>query len=153
MKNPVYVGKQPKSGDHDYDPEWDYRLSSFRQEEALAVVGFLDLFWRDTGLTDPTVYAVTGLGRSIAKYVAGTASQPVIVVSVTKVRSLAKRHGLTSVLETTLAHEMGHAYLEANGVDPEDHNESLVEDAGAALLRSFDTKVFIGVLRHHRGMQ
>ncbi|MBK1666570.1 hypothetical protein CKO28_00750 [Rhodovibrio sodomensis] len=122
---------------HDYDPGWDYRpirrpasaeLDEAEQAVRLHLIPAMDL-------PDMTLFFVRrGQCRNgaIAKYIAGTASHPVIALDVAAHRAAARSgRDLQVMLRTSLAHELAHAYLESCGIDPDLHCEDEVEEFAA----------------------
>lgn len=122
---------------HDYRPEWDFDLRS----KPLASVKQAVL--RTTG-TIQDIADLLGLGpvsfhyadlsdqNHLARYINGTSDAPVIIVDDKGIDRAAKagRVPLPVAVETTLVHEMGHAYVDSVGLSGEiDDEESVVEGA------------------------
>ena len=128
---------------HDYRPEWDYEVD---RRPLKAVRDLVDLYLfddsvatsrgahgevlRELGIERPTVHYVTGLaeGKHLAKFVSGTSSAPVIVVDTRAMRAAEREYGvsLDTVVESTLLHEYGHAFVESVGAELDDE-EGVVE--------------------------
>jgi len=127
----------PLRRNHDYDPEWDFEL---RKKPAASVAEAVAAF-RDP-LTD--LSSLLGLGSvsihyadlsesgHLARYVNGTSEAPVLVMDDKGIVRAAKKARLSipAVVETTLVHEMGHAYVDSVGLSGElDDEEDIVESA------------------------
>jgi hypothetical protein len=120
---------------HDYDPSWDYNVDPRPLKEVKRLV---DYVLKDTlslqkalGLTHIQIYyIVKDPNGYLARYISGTSNNPVFVMSTRTIYLSAKKYGvnLGTTIETTLAHEMGHAYLESRGIDTQDHDEDVVEE-------------------------
>lgn len=132
---------------HDYQPSWDYPCIELKEIEELTVseregieraielanqklvpaMGFtegIQVFFAES----------LGLSRinretSVAVYCNGTSSLPVVGFDLSHMRAICEEEGLNLVhqFEISLAHELGHAYQEACGLDDE-HDDGFNED-------------------------
>ena len=136
---------------HDYDPSWDYEvrtrpLAAVKQEVRAAnslVAAFAELL----GLPAPMFHYVADTGDHLARYVNGTADAPVIVLNDKAIAATARTHRvpLRTAVESTLLHEMGHAYVDSAGMAWEwDDEEEIVE---APALWFFQTGDIEGAAR------
>ena len=111
----------------EYNPAWDYDpnedpdlLSMEAYELAFPVAQQLA---RKLGMGDLALYFIAGdsVENHVARYINGTYSSPIVVLS-DKVTEQSE-----AVL--TLFHELGHAYVESTGVELDlDEEEKIVED-------------------------
>lgn len=109
---------------HDYDPEWDYCLSEDVEmelkEAVIESVGELEIAAKKVGVPGLEVHYVDDLPDDImAKYIAGTSTHPVIVLSPKNLLNASEEYGVDIhvTVETTLAHELGHALQEKCGLN------------------------------------
>ena len=133
---------------HDYDPEWDYELDKKPAAAVVAAVkGLLNrcefkFVLKSLGLDKPAVYYVKGLkGDVLARYIDGTRDTPVIVVDAKAITSTSAKYGvvLDDGVESTIMHELGHAYLDSacdEDSKPEDEEE-IVEEFARLFWRGF----------------
>ena len=115
------------SSSAEYNPAWDYDpnedpdlLSMEVYESAFPVAQQLA---RKLGMRDLALYFIAGdsVGNHLARYINGTYSSPIIVLS-DKVTEQSE-----AVL--TLFHELGHAYFDSTGAKLDlDEEEKIVED-------------------------
>jgi hypothetical protein len=126
----------------DYDPEWDYQIDKKPSAEVVAAVrATLQRYaavFSELDLDTPQVYYVRGLGPHLARYVSGTRDSPVIVLDAKGVIRTAKKYrvGLEDGVESTILHEVGHAYLDSVEAEVEDEEE-LVERFAKTAWRGF----------------
>lgn len=126
----------------DYDPEWDYQIDKRPSAEVVAAVRaalqHYAAVFAELELDTPQVYYVKGLGPHLARYVSGTRNSPVIVLDAKGVIRTAKKYGvdLKDGVESTILHEVGHAYLDSVEVEVEDE-EDLVEHFAETAWRGF----------------
>jgi len=110
--------------DHDYDPEWDYEVSydadgAFGDEVRAA----MEEVERDVlpafGVRDAVVFLFEDENSEdrVGVYVNGTSSYPFIGVSAARLWRETDARGFREEMLTTVVHELGHAYLDRNGVD------------------------------------
>jgi len=128
------------SRDHDYNPEWDYEVVAPSDADAATLAAVAAEIGRrllpEMGFRDAVVFCVEdgSLGDPMARYVVGTSSCPMIAVDLEGVRDAALAgNGFEAELHATLAHELGHAYVDARVSDDthdiyEVEEESAVED-------------------------
>lgn len=131
-----------KRPSHDYDVASDYGVD--RRPPADVKKATADVARRRAdvaemlGLAWPRVAFVRDLEDDhLARYVSGTSSSPVVVLDGRALRSeaLARGLALSDAVETTLMHELGHAYFDSivADLDP-DEEEAAVEAFAAAVL-------------------
>jgi len=84
-------------------------------------------------------YADLSESDHLARYVNGTSEAPVLVVDDKGIVRAAKKARLSipAVVETTLVHEMGHAYVDSVGLSGELDDEETLVEGGAHFF--FDT--------------
>jgi hypothetical protein len=105
------------------------------------------------GLVLPTVVLVSGLHPQVARYVSGSAlrgHKPIILLDYPLIAKAAQQFGfdLTDELEATILHELGHGYLDLQGVlgaDPTDE-EDLVEVFASFYQRGRDSQGALALL-------
>jgi len=122
---------------HDYDPEWDYEVVAPSEADAAALAAVATEIGRTLlpgmGFGAAVVFCVEegSLGEPMARYVDGTSSCPMIAVDMEGVRdaSLAG-DGFEAELHATIAHELGHAYVDARASD-DTHDIDEMEEEGA----------------------
>jgi len=109
---------------HDYQPEWDYNTVGPDQHLAAHVRATLTLLsryhvYQSLGLSRPRIAYVNGELNRLAKYVDGTKTEPVIILDIKEIREGAKRYNLplALVVETTIVHELAHAFEDSTGKD------------------------------------
>ena len=117
---------------HDYNPEWDYDLDNSPPKDVVEAVRVVlerlaDVF-SELGLDRPQIHFVKGLKRYLAKYINGTRNEPVVVVDARVTKKTAARCGVSLYdgVESTIMHEIGHAYLDAaleEDAHPDDEEE------------------------------
>lgn len=110
----------PEKG-HDYDPAWDYNVQEPDRYVAPSAAAFVrsKLFMRalrEMGLGPVQVFYAP-LRRCLGKYVNGTSSAPVIGLDPEQCGTASYRYDvdLDVVVESTLLHELGHAFVDAMG--------------------------------------
>jgi len=120
--------------DHDYNPESDYEvvappagtervlLDSVTSEIAGRMLPEMDIGAAVIFFVEPG-----SLGNDVARYVDGTSSCPVIGIDMEALRSSAD---LERELHATVAHELGHAYIDGGTYERPDiyDEEAAVED-------------------------
>lgn len=146
---------------HDYDPAWDYEVDESPDESAVRLVDALLARHANTiehlGLEEPKIYYIKKLDDHLARYVAGTSSMPVIVVDIKKIRQSAKRHRVDTetAFESTLLHELGHAYVDSIGEGDGAHEdeEEIVEDFAHEVWRSGDYEFAKRIMDERLGLE
>jgi hypothetical protein len=130
---------------HDYDPNWDYEVRMRPlpavKAQVEAAKSLVAMFSALLGLAPPTYHYVADTGDHLARYVNGTATAPVVVVNDKMIAATAKRYGvpMRTAVESTLLHEMGHAYVDSVGMAWEwDDEEEIVEAPARAFFRNGD---------------
>ena len=122
---------------HDYKPEWDFTLRSKPlvsvKQEVLRITGTIQDIADLLGL-GPVSFHYADLSEQdhLARYVNGTNDAPVVILDDRGIERAAKagRVPLSVAVETTLVHEMGHAYVDSVGLSGEmDDEENVVEGA------------------------
>lgn len=150
---------------HDYDPCWDYPvielddvqgLNEFVKKRVNDIIaeaeytlapamglkeGFDVFFVEPMGLS-----SFSQLKSAVAVYCNGTSSRPVIGFDLTHMAEVCEEDGIDLVkqIEVSLAHELGHAYQEAAGVDHHHGNDADGgdDDNDAAYSHSADLPAF-----------
>jgi hypothetical protein len=129
----------PKS--HDYDPEWDYECEVPTPADRTILIQCTNEACRRLlpalNICSLSVYCVAegALGHNtLGKFISGTSSAPVVVVDLATIRKASKQHGLNWVdqLRATIAHELAHAFEEANGYEA--GNEEATENFARAFV-------------------
>lgn len=130
---------------HDYDPNWDYEVRKRPIAAVKAQVArarsLVAMFSELLGLVPPTYHYVADTGDHLARYVNGTSVAPVIVLNDKALAASARAHGvpLRVAVESTLLHEMGHAYVDSVGMAWEwDDEEEIVEAPARWFFRRGD---------------
>jgi hypothetical protein len=129
----------------EYDPNWDYEVRKRPLPAVKAQVeaarSLVAMFSELLGLEPPEIHYVADTGDHLARYVNGTATSPVVVVNDKMISATAKRYGVPmhTAVESTLLHEMGHAYVDSVGMSGEwDDEEEIVEAPARAFFRNGD---------------
>jgi hypothetical protein len=130
---------------HDYDPEWDYEvrkrpLAAVKAQVA-ASLPLVAEFAALLGLAPPVIHYVANLEDHLARYINGTAPDPVLVLDDRGIAATAKEYGvrLRDGVESTLLHEMGHAYVDSVGMAwAWDDEEEIVEKPARIFFRTGD---------------
>ena len=130
---------------HDYDPEWDYEVRKRPlpavKAQVEAAKSLVAAFSELLGLAPPTYHYVADTGDHLARYVNGTATAPVVVVNDKALAASSRAHGvpLRVAVESTLLHEVGHAYVDSVGMAWEwDDEEEIVEAPARWFFRRGD---------------
>lgn len=113
---------------HDYDPSWDYRRDrrpdpALRAAaEAAAAELTRNLLPRLGVFAGFDLHFATGLRGDLGRYVSGTVSRPMVVLSLPAIRAACEKYGLPYALgvETTITHELAHAVQESRGLTPDE---------------------------------
>lgn len=139
----------------DYDPNWDYEVRPRPLADvAKAVAGARSIANIYASLLDmqpPTIHYVADTGDHVARYINGTSSSPVVVVNDKALAKWAKKYrvALSDAAESTLIHEMGHAYVDSMGLSGElADEERIVEEPASIFFRSMDIEAAANQLRH-----
>ena len=139
----------------DYDPNWDYELRPRPLADvAKAVAGarsIANLYASLLDMQPPTIHYVADTGDHVARYINGTSSSPVVVVNDKALAKWAKKYrvALRDAAESTLIHEMGHAYVDSMGLSGElADEERIVEEPAGIFFRSMDIEAAANQLRH-----
>ena len=145
----------PLRRNHDYDPEWDFVL---RKKPAPSVVKAVAAFseavadMADMLGLGPVGFHYADLSEQnhLARYVNGTSEAPVIVVDDRGIERAAKasRLSVAAAVQTTLVHELGHAYVDSVGLSGELDDEEALVESGARFF--FDTGALDGTAQFIR---
>ena len=129
----------PSREHHDYDPAWDYEFGAApRGEQAtgltLALNAAADDLLGPLGFPGAVAFLAKkgGLGpHTLGKYADGTTSYPVIGLDLPSINAACRKTGNEFVVQVkaTLAHELGHAWLDARCGEDDliDDEEEIVE--------------------------
>lgn len=120
----------------DYDPSWDYDVHHNPPASLVKIVNqilqdknTLNLL-KVLNINVPKVHYIRdNKQEALARYIAGTSNNPHIVIDLDTIEKSVKEDpsNIGYVLESTIIHELIHAYLESKGLDPSEHNEDVVE--------------------------
>jgi hypothetical protein len=124
--------------DNEYDSSLDYDI---HHNPPSALVKIVDQILQDKNtqtlikalnINTPKIsYIRDNKREALARYIAGTSSNPHIVLDLDTIESAVKNDSsnLGYAIESTIIHELIHAYLESKGLDPSEHDEDVVESA------------------------
>lgn len=123
---------------HDYQPEWDYEVVD-EPEHAKEIIQHVmgrvhgELLPK-LGMDNIRVFYAHDLGGVLARYIYGTAANPVLGIDFAALEDACEEHGLdvSDQLAATIAHELAHAYQERNGSlndDTESEDEHIEDEA------------------------
>src|ERR1039458_4142656 len=122
--------KFSKKADHDYNPEWDHEIDEKVEAKIAQFIKSIIQGWgpllKKLGLGSVTVTFVTTLGKGVlAEYVDGTYSSPHFLINLQETKETAKEVGYSveMILETSLLHELAHAWQESTG-NPYDEDQA-----------------------------
>lgn len=124
---------------HDYDAAWDYEIAEETPERFSTLLNsflesrdFKEALYK-LYIQQPRIVPVHDDERYVAMYVNGTGDYPVILLNVDVIEDVANEEEYSDNeyavgLIGSIIHELGHAYLEANGLPTYGHDEDVVED-------------------------
>jgi len=115
--------------DHDYDPNWDYELSSPPSKDITETIEVI------MNAMNNVVIPEIGMGKAklayvkldtdeLANYIHGTAPHPVFVIDIESIQKGLEEYGgdLIHQIKMTLFHELGHAIEDWMNLEYDEHN-------------------------------
>lgn len=139
--------------DDDYDPSMDYNVLTKPSPQVVKLTNQIKIdlqpLLSTLRLNNIRIGYIKENGNTLAKYISGTTNNPYIVINVKVLLDSAKQYGINigKALESTIVHELGHAYLESIGLDTSEHNEDAVEEATREFMDFRDPKDMLNSLK------
>lgn len=121
-----------------YNPALDYEIHNNPPSSLIKIVNSIindkntQKLLQVLKLNSPRIHYIKDNKReALARYIAGTSNNPHIVIDLDTIEEAIKENPseLGYAIESTIIHELIHAYLESKGLDTSEHDEDVVEDA------------------------
>jgi hypothetical protein len=142
--------------ENDYDPAWDYNIHKNPPRKLIKIVdniiksNSIIKLLQILKLNSPRIsYIKDNKKEALARYITGTANFPHIVIDMDTIQAAVKADpsNIGYAIESTIVHELIHAYLETRGLDPSEHDEDAVEGATQEYMDFRDPADIIHSLR------